>query len=79
MTSGALIIPVKSVNPRKRPIRARTKPAHVPMNTDANAVASAMRSDSQNDVISSPSCASAAYQRVEKRVQTVTSWDSLNE
>ncbi|CAJ6271202.1 Uncharacterised protein [Burkholderia pseudomallei] len=79
ITSGALIMPVYSVKPRKRPKRASTKPAHVPMNTDANAVSRPIFSDSHALVSSSSSRQSAAYHFSEKPDHTVTSFDSLNE
>ncbi len=79
ITSGALIIPENWVKPRKRPNRARTKPAHVPITTEANAVIRPMRSDSHAAAINSSSSASAAYHLSENCVQTVTSFDSLNE
>ncbi|KAG0288541.1 hypothetical protein BGZ96_007722 [Linnemannia gamsii] len=48
-----------SDNPRKRPMRASTKPAQVPMATDAKAVSAAIRNDSHAAASSSSSCSSA--------------------
>ena len=56
--------------------RGETRPGRSRL---ANAVSSPTRSDSHAALISSSSCNSAAYQRVENRVHTVTSCDSLNE
>ncbi|MDR8732422.1 hypothetical protein FEQ05_06792 [Burkholderia pseudomultivorans] len=79
ITSGALIIPVYSVKPLKRPKRASTKPAHVPITTDAVAVSRPIFSDSHAALSNSSSCHSAAYHFSEKPDHTVTSFDSLNE
>ncbi|CAE6907420.1 hypothetical protein R69749_08477 [Paraburkholderia domus] len=79
ITSGALIMPANSVKPRKRPKRASTKPAHVPITTDAHAVSRPILSDSHAALSSSSSCSSAPYHLSEKPDHTVTSFDSLNE
>ncbi|VEB42328.1 Uncharacterised protein [Chromobacterium violaceum] len=79
ITSGALTMPVNSVNSRKRPKRPSTKPTQVPITTDAVAVISAIFRLSQAALISSSSSSSAAYHLVEKPDHTVTSLDSLNE
>nr|WP_177314412.1 hypothetical protein [Burkholderia ubonensis] len=67
------------MKPRKRPKRASTKPAHVPITTDAVAVMRPIFSDSHAAVSSSSSSSSAAYHFSEKPDHTVTSFDSLNE
>src|ERR1700757_2630184 len=72
-------MPAKNVKPRKRPKRASTKPAHVPITTDAHAVIKPIFSESHAAVSSSSSCTSAPYHFSEKPDQTVTSFDSLNE
>src|SRR5260364_491401 len=79
ITSGALIIALYKAKPRKRPIRASTKPPQVPSAAEANAVIIAMRNDSQAASSSSWSWKSALYHFSENRVHTVTSCDSLNE
>src|SRR5690606_28262915 len=79
MTSGALTMATYSEKPRNLPMRARTKPAQVPMMTAAVAVSAAMRSDSHAADNSALSLNSDWYHLSEKPDHTVTRVDSLKE
>ena len=75
-----MIIAGNRVNPRNRPKRASTKPAHVPITTEANAVIRADRNDSHAARDQFVVLQQRAIPLESKsRDQTVTSFDSLNE
>src|ERR1700685_509187 len=72
-------MPANIVKPRNRPKRASTKPAHVPITTDAHAVNRPIFNESHAALSNSPSCTRAPYHLNENPDQTVTSFDSLKE
>ena len=79
ITSGAEVIPLNRILPRKRPMRASARPASVPRTTATVAVATAMRRLNHAARRICASRSNSPYHRAENPPHTVTSFDALNE
>ena len=79
ITSGAVIINAKPLDPRKRPKRTITTAAMVPRIAAAVAAQAAMVRLNPTALIIASSWNSSLYQRVDHPAQTVTSFELLNE
>ncbi|MNC69090.1 hypothetical protein D3C75_1197470 [compost metagenome] len=79
ITSGAVSIKAKPVEPRKRPKRTITTAAIAPSTTAAVAEAAAIVRLSPTALIIAESWNNSVYQRVDQPAHTVTSLELLNE
>jgi hypothetical protein len=79
MTKGAVTIPDSKVRDRKRPKRANTKAAIVPIVVATQAVTAAIRKLSSAASSIGPLSANFPYHFSEKPPHTVTNFDSLKE
>src|SRR5690606_31051341 len=78
-TNGALSMPMYRPKPRKRPMRAKTYPAQVPMTTAAVAVSAAINRDRRAALSNASSFMSERYHLKEKPLQVFIMAESLNE